>query len=357
MAGEGTTIGEYTLKRLVTDGATGALYEGTAGDGSKWLVKVAPHTWKQKSLSGSIGVVIKPGRFLLWKPSPAELLDREFDFLSQGPYAGLMSPVSKGEFDEGKFAVFRPFDGDTVEALVAKNKQIHPDILALACRAIANLNKSGVWHGNISAGNLLVSDSDVLFVNSMMHTWHRDTTSGAISTFITEPSYYPLLDPAQDQLAMGLLLYSVLTGTASAQAKQKDNGRLVICGPQLSSLIDTARERGANRFLPIFRAFREAREIRPELSAERNEVIMRTLGLILTAGPDGTSIIELSDDSCLRGDRTKLEREQGIWSLEDAATALVNLKDKPALPSSKEQTVEKFKDAQKEAFKKYGIGL
>lgn len=345
---EGAIFAYYQLGECLLNEPAGAIFHCTSTDNSqtRWLIKICSSVWRDRpGYKTPIGFAFKPGRFIAWRPSPADLLADELYMLrskSSIPSA-LMKPVADGSFEGWRYAVYQSFQGTQLSTLFEQEGPVQFGALAMILQAVASLHDSNIYHGCLSPASILVGRDRVLLMNCTFHTVKMDPYTNEILTALTDPRYYPFADPRLDQLALGLMLYEALTGCHPLSEKGK--GTYCKVGVNLSAALNSARERGVNRFISSFLRYRNPGSLNAQLPPDAATIINDMIGLTRSA-PD---IIEAVPGSWLApGPDGK------YMTIRHCADAMSSLKDLPA-ESDSEAAIKKWKEISQKAARHLGM--
>ncbi|GEM_PF-2677035 len=330
MLAEGTIIDHFMLTKLVSQTPLAHLFQSIHVDtGERYLTKIAGRDWVElPEAIQSVGFEFRPGLAVPWKPSPADILARETALLTnlQDDELSLPRPAVTGEFEGLSFTCYSFFDGVTLDAIFASGTGFTIQVLIKLLQAVDRLSKRGLYHGNLQPSTILVGGGRILLMDiTQPATAMTGRPEKRLLRCITVPEFYPFLDPRHDQLAMGILLYTLVAGKhpLALEALARDLGARRRAKERFARLVDEARERGANRFLSPLLSFVNPTRAKDTASEDFQELVLRTLGFARRdAGTPEEGVDVLPDtwlDNWLEGN--KKDRDS-YWTLADTAEAL-----------------------------------
>jgi len=334
MLPEGTIIESFMLTKLLCQTAAADLYQSIHVEtGERYLTKIALSDWRE--LPGAVNCrafEFAPGLARRWQVSPSELLRRETMHLQdlEDLELALPKPLVLQELEGATFACYAFFDGVTLASLLERNAEITGRTLANLFSAVQRLEARRLFHGNLQPESILIGPDGVLLVNTTMSGAEFSASDmQRIERCVTTPEYYPFLDPRQDQLALGILIYLLFTGKQLWNLDQLDREERAArrAGPRLSQLIDEARERGANRFVRSILSFRNPAQVKRRTAGEYEELILKTLGFARTGQGINAGVVEIIEntwlDAWFHSALGVAEQEpQRVWGLTEAAATL-----------------------------------
>jgi hypothetical protein len=330
MLSEGTIIKSYMLTRLLSKTPLACLFQSINVDtGERFLTKVARALWLDTpGTIQSLGFDFRPGQSLPWKPTPSDIIETECEFLDQVKemQLALPKPVEWGQVDDVAYVSYEFFDGVSLDEVFESGTGFTIQILIDLLQEVDRLAVHGISHGNLQPSTILVGQGSVLLTD-VTHpiTVRSSRQHKRLLRCITVPEFYPFLDPSHDQLAMGILLYTLVTGKHPLALEEiaRKAGAARRIGSQFSQLVDDARERGANRFLSPLLSFLNPTQVKRGASEDFQELVLRTLGFSRSElSDDGGQVEVLPDtwlDNMLEGNNRPREN---FWTLSDTADAL-----------------------------------
>ncbi|MBL8736684.1 MAG: serine/threonine protein kinase [Planctomycetes bacterium] len=139
------------------------------------------------------------------------LLRREGDLLANCHHENLVQVVDRLTVDNNPVLVLEYVRGKTLREKIRSLEGIHLNWFLAIVRALSTLKQAGTldYHGDLKPENVVVKPSGkVVMLDPAMRTpEHRVVT--------TTPHYNPLLltDSKADVMAIGIMIYEILTGT------------------------------------------------------------------------------------------------------------------------------------------------
>jgi serine/threonine protein kinase len=299
----GTIIDDYLVLRVLSESSVATTFVAARRSSqSKVLLKVARESWDTQF--GSYGFRIEPGVARAWRLPPSEMLQRELLMLADLADSNLPLPVplAAGTFNNTPYTVFSYFEGETLESYIASGCEITVTMLAEICRAVYKLQSVGLFHGNLSPSTIVVSANGVLLLDATLpYTEYLDDPSKDVQACVTNPSYYPLLDPRQDQLAIGILLYYLFTRVHPLVPQPLVSGlrQKAETGSRMRTLLNTARIRGANRYFRPLLELMNPTELVPNMSLALEDLIFQAVGVWRMEGLSGQIMVDVIPDGLL----------------------------------------------------------
>lgn len=352
MLSEGTIIKNYMLTRVLSKTPLACLFQSINVDtGERYLTKVARTTWLDTpGTIQSLGFDFRPGQSLPWKPTPSDIIETECEFLDQikEMQLALPRPVEWGYSEDSFYVTYEFFDGVSLDEVFESGTGFTIQILIGLLEEVDRLSVHGISHGNLQPSTILVGQGSVLLTD-ITHpiTVRSSRQHKRLLRCITVPEFYPFLDPSQDQLAMGILLYTLVTGKHPLALEEiaRNVGAARRAGLKFSQLVDDARERGANRFLSPLLSFMNPIQVKKGASEDFQELVLRTLGFSRSdLRDDGGRIEVLPDtwlDNALEGNTRSRDN---FWTLSDTADALAQIfSEKDSAPEKSEEAPTKPK--------------
>ncbi len=331
MLREGSIFQTFMLTKLVHQTPVSELYQSIdVESGNRYLVKIARPDWLGSIKANYHAIDFGPGLAQKVFPSPSNILRSEVEFLQslEGTDFGLPKVTASAESDDTYFCSFEFFDGVTLQEIIDNGLEVQPVSIAKAFTYVARLQAKGYFHGNLHPDNILVSKDNVLLLEPTFPSAIYDGPERhQLLSCITSPDYYPLLDPEQDHLALGLILYYLFTRRHPITAPPRLPAPPVRrTDPRLGAIIDLARERGANRFLSPLLNFINPSQVDARNEGAADALILRTLGFQRTGIGSENELLEVTPGSWLE---LRLDPEavhiQNLWTLNRLGEAFVEL--------------------------------
>lgn len=344
---EGAIFAYYKLGECLLNEPAGAIFHCTSTDNAqtRWLIKICSSVWRDRAgYNCSFGFAFKPGRFIPWRPSPADLLADELYMLRSKLSAptALMKPVADGSFEGWRYAVYQSFQGVQLSSMLRQEAPVKFSDLAVILKAVADLHAADIHHGCLSPENIIVGRDRVLLMNCTSHAVKFDPYTNELLTVLTDPRYYPLADPRGDQLALGLILYEALTRLHPLSDRAK--GTYCRAGVKLQALLNSARERGVNRFFSPFLRYQNPAVINRKISQEAAGIVSDMIGMRRSA----PNVIDAVPGSWL------WPAQDGMFmTIRQSAEALSALKDQTE--SESEAAIKKWKEISQKAARNLGM--
>lgn len=151
--------------------------------------------------------------------SVAEHVDRQLSELDQNRFAGVPAYHSR----YGDWFLFEHAGGRSIAEQLLQHREIHVDSrlsvghIAAACDVLATVYaRSGITHGNLKPGNIVIDGSNVMVIDWGRGSWRgRASPIGAGTDGYMSPGYRGRLNsggarPTDDVFALGVILYQLL---------------------------------------------------------------------------------------------------------------------------------------------------
>lgn len=330
MLSEGQQLNNLTLTRLISRNPAGCLFRAVDNrSGQLILAKVAGSQWLEKAESiQSVAFDFLPGKVSDWQPDPQTLLDCETEFLSKLTQDfALPQPLESGSCDGLSYVTYKYFDGLTLDEVFAKGDGFTIAILVKLFNEVDNLVAAGYFHGNLQPTTVLVGKEEILLTDpTMPHTVFSGRSRGNLLRTITVPEFYPFLDPRHDELALGILFYTLVTGKHPLALEEIAlcKGRRRRAGPRFLELVNEARERGANRFLSPLLSFVNPADVQ-NTSQDFQDLVLKTLGFARLENEDGQMVVDVIEGTWLANlTAGRKQARDNFWTLSDTACAIAH---------------------------------
>jgi serine/threonine protein kinase len=139
------------------------------------------------------------------------LLQREGDLLANCQHENLVGVVDRLTIDGNPVLVLEYVRGKTLREKIRSLEGIHLNWFLAIVRALVALNNAGTleWHGDLKPENIIVKPSGkVVLLDPSLRAEERRVVT-------TTPHYNPLMltDSKADVMAIGIMIYEILTGT------------------------------------------------------------------------------------------------------------------------------------------------
>lgn len=139
------------------------------------------------------------------------LLQREGDLLANCQHENLVGVVDRLMIDGNPVLVLEYVRGKTLREKIRSLEGIHLNWFLAVVRALVSLRNSGTldWHGDLKPENIIVKPSGkVVLLDPALRSEERRVVT-------TTLHYNPLLltDSKADVMAIGIMIYEILTGT------------------------------------------------------------------------------------------------------------------------------------------------
>lgn len=137
------------------------------------------------------------------------------------------------------------------------------------------------YHGDLKPENVLVSGTRLVLIDPG-YAGPLQTAGGSIDEcVVTTPSYYPWLDPRDDLLAFGLMIWELLLGVQPLRWPEADVPGDRRIGQELAELCSQAPYA---RFFAPLRSVPLPRELDPTIAPQLEAILLQALRLRLEAG-------------------------------------------------------------------------
>ncbi len=317
----GQNIGGYLLLRTISTNAVASTYECVSQQtGRPFIIKIAKQAWKNCETLAALS--IEPGFARAWEISPNEILRREFVALNDLKEMELCLPIVResGRWEGLNFTLFEHFGGETLASRMSSGRLVSLRVLADVCLAVHDLRMAGLFHGNLHPGSILVNEKNVLLCDiGLPFVEFDENNEDAISRLVTNPEYYPFLDPRHDIFAIGILLYFFFCRVHPMKPKALHTFKNPVrISRRVLGLLNQARLRGANRYATTISDLLNPTQTTADIGVEIEDLILRTLGIWRSEDPSGNAMIDMVPESWL-------DNELGLtsnWTLADTADAL-----------------------------------
>ena len=139
------------------------------------------------------------------------LLQREGDLLANCQHENMVAVIDRLVIDGNPVLVLDYVRGKTLREKIRSLEGIHLNWFLAIVRALVSLKQAGTleWHGDLKPENIIVKPSGkVVLLDPAMR-------SPDVRVVTTTPHYNPLLlcDSKADVMAIGIMIYEILTGT------------------------------------------------------------------------------------------------------------------------------------------------
>ncbi len=139
------------------------------------------------------------------------LLQREGDLLANCQHENLVAVVDRLMIDGNPVLVLDYVRGKTLREKIRSLEGIHLNWFLAIVRALVSLRTAGTldWHGDLKPENIVVKPSGkVVLLDPALRSEDRRVVT-------TTPHYNPMLltDSKADVMAIGIMIYEILTGT------------------------------------------------------------------------------------------------------------------------------------------------
>src|SRR5580765_5924323 len=138
----GTRLGKYTLERLIGVGSMGAVYEGHAGDGKRFAIKV---------LTPALAAI----------PTARARFLREAKLASRVRHAHVVE-VTEVREDAGQcFLVMELLEGEDLAGRLRRSGRLSPvetaEIMLPVCDAVSAAHRQGITHRDLKPSNIFLA--------------------------------------------------------------------------------------------------------------------------------------------------------------------------------------------------------
>lgn len=302
---EGAIFHTYMLTKQLSQTPVASLYQAIHVDtGERYLLKIATPNWiAVEGNSACCAFEFEPGYARVLHPNPSDMLDMETLILSDLADESLpfAKPLTTEVIDDIRFTTYQFFEGETLQAHVKERRKFNTMTIGILLRQISRLHAKGLFHGNLHPNSILIGHEDVLLLDpGLAFTEFDSPERGRLVRTLTNPAFYPLLDPRHDQIALGFLLYYFFTQKHPLEldeaAYQNVRKRF---SPRLLEIINEARERGANRYLMKLAGFNNPSQVRKKTAGDPEELILKTIGMQRVNIGEDDEMLDASSDSWL----------------------------------------------------------
>lgn len=324
--------GSYRRGALLGEGSFSWVYEAThLEDGARRAIKHAKPSREAGIGATPTGCV--PTGVFAWatgvlrdvRPDASELLRVQFDTLK-----GIDSPDVVGVQELAVEAGSAWYAMDLVEGQTLRQLLGTGGVATAAARmdrawiavelaaCLRRLEQDPVFrsHGDLKPENIIVSADRVVLVDPGYFGPLPDADGNVADCIVTTPAYYPWLDPREDLLAFGLILWELLLGIHPLRPVRPRGTavtRQTPVGPQLAELATMSH------FGRFFARLPAAGELAPMLPIRLQETLLTAIRLRLEDG--------------------ELELAPGFRSFAEICDALAPVLGEPRAPAERTRTV------------------
>jgi serine/threonine protein kinase len=302
---EGSIVQTYMLTKQLCQTPIAELYQAIHVDsGERFLLKIARPSWMAVEGNTACSYFqFEPGLARVLHPDPSELLDIETMILRDlaGENLPFAKPLSSDVIDGIRFTVYEFFEGEALQTHIKERRKFNTMTIGILLRHISRLHAKGLFHGNLQPTSILIGHEDILLLDpGLAFTEFDSPERNHLVRTLTCPTFYPLLDPRNDQIALGFLLYYFFTQKHPLEIEggvgQNVRRRF---SPRLLEMINEARERGANRYLMPLAGFNNPSQVRRKTAGDPEELILKTIGIQRVNSGSDDEMLDVSPDSWL----------------------------------------------------------
>jgi serine/threonine protein kinase len=224
----GDVLGSYRRGHLLGEGSFSWVYEATQLEGGLTrAVKVPKRADELGAGTAPTGVALTgvfawaTGALREVKPDTSELLRVQFDMLSEIGSPDLIGVEELAVEAGSAWYAMELVEGQTLRQLLgtardasktARKRRARVAAELAACLRRLEQNPSFRYHGDLKPDNVIVSGERVVLIDPGYYGPLRDADGHVSDCIVTTPTYYPWLDPREDLLAFGLVLWELLLG-------------------------------------------------------------------------------------------------------------------------------------------------